>query len=60
MVEALIFSEKVAVGLMLRPTPVARLSGVVPTTVGAVVSTIKVRAWDSPETLPPLSVAFAL
>ena len=60
MVEALIFSEKAAVRLVPRPTPVARLSGVVLFTVGLVISTVSVRASDTAEVLPTASVALAV
>ena len=54
-----IFSEKVAVRLVPRPTFVAPLSGVVLLTMGCVVSTLTVTELETEEVLPAASVALA-
>ena len=58
MLDLSVFSEKVAVTLVLRATPVP--VGVVAFSVGAVLPTTTVAGCESTETSPAASVAFAL
>jgi len=63
MEEVLIFSEKVAVRLVPRPTfvdPASGVGGVVLETWGLTVSTVTVREFEKPEVFPAASLALAL
>jgi hypothetical protein len=55
-----IASENVAVTLVVGETPVAPLAGETLLTVGGVVSTVRVRAFDRTEVFPAASVALAV